>query len=427
LSARSVPHDPGLPSAHDVPVSLERPELEALLAELSPLRDPLQVAAAARGAVGPELGRRVAELVDLRRRARGRGADPALVHLTPKGLEQATRPAVAAWRAARLAAAVAPPAPAFDPACGLGADAVALARAGFTVHLADRSWATLRCARAHLVRAGHAAGSAARADAMAIPWRASALSGAVLVLDPDRRPGGAREAEPECWSPPLPAALDLAARAAAACVKCAPALEVAPWGLEAGARTGAWVSESGELVELSLWTGSAARADAAREAVVLAAGAVTVLAGEPEEVAPLAPADVPGVVYLTEPDVAVIRAGLVGLCARSAGLAPLGERIAYLGGPRPGPAGLSRSWPVLATVPLDRKQVRRRLGELDIGPLTVKKRGHPDTAEVLARRLAGPGSRPGLLAVTRLGDVHVALVLGPEVRTGEPGGQSGAG
>jgi hypothetical protein len=67
-------------------------------------------------------------------------------------------------------------------------------------------------------------------------------------------------------------------------------------------------------------------------------------------VAPLAPADVPGVVYLTEPDVAVIRAGLVGLCARSAGLAPLGERIAYLGGPRPGPAGLSRSWPVLATV-----------------------------------------------------------------------------
>ncbi len=70
---------------------------------------------------------------------------------------------------------------------------------------------------------------------------------------------------------------------------------------------------------------------------------------------------------------------------------------------------------MLGAAPLDPKQVRRMLGALDIGPVTVKKRGHPDPAEALARRMAGPGTRHGLLAVVRLDTGHLALALGPEV------------
>jgi hypothetical protein len=66
---------------------------------------------------------------------------------------------------------------------------------------------------------------------------------------------------------------------------------------------------------------------------------------------------------------------------------------------------------VLGSVALDRRRVRALLGEHDVGPLTVKKRGHPDSAEALARRLRGPGRRPGLLAVGRLERGHRAWLL----------------
>ena len=46
-----------------------------------------------------------------------------------------------------------------------------------------------------------------------------------------------------------------------------------------------------------------------------------------------------------------------------------------------------------------------------VGPLTVMKRGHPDDAETLAGRFAGPGDRPGLLAVARTSAGHLALLL----------------
>jgi hypothetical protein len=417
----------------DLPVSLARPDLEPLLAELALLVDPLARASAARRALGPELGRRAAELAALRARARERFPDGALRHLTPKGLEQATRPEVAALRATRLAAALAAagkPLRALDPTCGLGSDALAAARAGFEVHLGDRDAVTLACARGNLADAGYTPRSVVHADARALAWRAELVADAALVLDPDRRPrlgpgartGGAaraREADPSDWSPSLAECLALARRAAAACIKAAPATDASDLPLAAGEVEATWISHRGELVEVALWTGAAARSGAAREVAVLVAkeGAIEVVrsAADPVEVAALPREHASQIAWLVEPDAAVIRAGLVGHVARAAGLAPLAPRIAYLGGDSPGPRGLTRSWPVLGAAPLDPKRVRRMLGALDIGPITVKKRGHPDAAEVLARRLAGPGTQHGLVAVVRLDIGHLALALGPEV------------
>ena len=115
--------------------------------------------------------------------------------------------------------------------------------------------------------------------------------------------------------------------------------------------------------------------------------------------------------WLAEPDPAVIRSGLLGNLAQQVGLAPLAPRLAYLGGDQRPESDLLRSWPVLGTAPLDRKRVRALLRDHGIGPLTVKKRGHPDSSEVLAARLRGPGERPGLLAVARLERGHLALLL----------------
>jgi hypothetical protein len=140
-------------------------------------------------------------------------------------------------------------------------------------------------------------------------------------------------------------------------------------------------------------------------------GGLARLAGSPLEVSPLAPEEARSVAWLAEPDPAVIRAGLVGRLAAEQDLAPLGPGLAYLGGERRPSSPLLRAWRVLGTSALDRKRVRGLLREHDVGPLTVKKRGHPDSAQVLATRVAGPGSRPGLLAVARLARGHLALLL----------------
>src|SRR5439155_27038148 len=73
---------------------------------------------------------------ELRRRAAAKfGADAAAMFFTRAGLEQATRGAVAARRAARLAASGA--ASVADLGCGVGADAIAFARAGLRVRAVD--------------------------------------------------------------------------------------------------------------------------------------------------------------------------------------------------------------------------------------------------------------------------------------------------
>ena len=46
-----------------------------------------------------------------------------------------------------------------------------------------------------------------------------------------------------------------------------------------------------------------------------------------------------------------------------------------------------------------------------VGPLTVKKRGHPEDAARLAKRLRGKGERPGLLVITRLENGHHAYLV----------------
>jgi hypothetical protein len=112
----------------------------------------------------------------------------------------------------------------------------------------------------------------------------------------------------------------------------------------------------------------------------------------------------------------VIRAGLVGTLADALGLWPVHPAIAYLGGdepPRDAAGGLHRAYRVLGSAPLDPKRVRRLLAEHDVGAVTVKKRGHAEPADKLARRLRGPGRSRGLLLVARLERQHRAWLVVP--------------
>jgi hypothetical protein len=358
---------------------------------------------------------RAAELIALRERAATKFAGAERLWLTASGLEQSTHPHVAAWRARRVAALARERGFAvLDGTCGLGGEVAELARAGATVLGADLDLESVRCARRNLevwsVAGASVAGAHVTAahvlvaDVLAPPF--ADLERRLLVVDPSRRSGGKRTLDPEGWAPPFGRLAAVLARFAGSCVKLAPAAR--PEELEGRLPRGlpfawTWVSRAGELAELCLWTGALAPL-AQREVVLLArdgselarhVGALERADDAQPVVDPLA------VRFIAAPDPALVTSGLLGPIARAAGLAPLGSGIGFVGGDAPaGQPGL-RDLAVRAACKLDRKAVRRMLGEHGIGPVRVLARGLAESADELERRLAGPGTERGLLVAAR--------------------------
>jgi hypothetical protein len=359
---------------------------------------------------GPDLGRRIATLHSLQHRAKSRFGNDLPPFLTEAGLEQATHPRLASHRSDVIDSQIGH-SRVWDATCGVGVDGRALARGGHTVVLGDRDAFTVRCARANLEHDGRRAW-AVRADATT-----RAVDADVLLLDPDRRVGGKRSLDPEAWSPSLSAAVRAAEAYPAACLKLAPAIDptlLPPWPAD-------WVSVDGNLSEVTLWAGRLATRDPRVRAVVALRGDAPPARFEavPERVEAWSPEQAAEVPWLVVPDKGLLRSDLLGALANAEGLRPLAPRLAWLGGERPPTSPLLAGFPVLASCTLDRKRVRAMLGEHDVGPIAVRKRGHPDPAEILERRFQGPGRRRATLAVGRLERGHRAWLLGPVQEPGD--------
>jgi hypothetical protein len=153
-----------------------------------------------------------------------------------------------------------------------------------------------------------------------------------------------------------------------------------------------WVSLDGRLREASLWLGSGLWE---RRATVLPSGA-SIVGPEPDGI-PISQIDQ----YLHEPDDAVIRAGLVRRVAADMGAAMIDPSIAYLTTPGPIEHPMVTSHRIDEVMPFNLKDLRRRLGELDVGVVTIKKRGSPLTPEELRPRLRLKGRRSAMLFLTR--------------------------
>jgi SAM-dependent methyltransferase len=387
----------------------EKTRLDALLArEGPPPRDALARGAWLRRFLAPDEAARAGEQLELRARAAARFAQAERLWLTSAGLEQATHPHVAAARAREIAE-LRPSSPTrprlvLDATCGLGGESAALVDAGFAVVAADRDATTARCARHNLAVWGASAATVVVADALAEPLRSA--SRALLVVDPSRRAAGRRSLDPREWSPAWPALAERLVRFAGACVKLAPG--VRPEELDAALPVGLprrwqWTSRAGELAELCLWTDALA-VGPGRTALLLgrdgeerarfAGPSARAPDGEPLA-EPLAAA------WIAVPDPALVASGLLGPVARAAGLAPLGSGIGFVGGPAPAGVPGLRDLAVRGACRLDRKAVRRLLGEHDIGPVRVLARGLSESAGELEQRLAGPGTGRGLLVAAR--------------------------
>ncbi|MEU0081432.1 methyltransferase domain-containing protein [Micromonospora tulbaghiae] len=387
--------------------ALRTPEGSAALAAAVRVAggDPLAAAAALRSAGIPGgLAAAALTQAELRRRAAGKfGTAAAGMFLTRAGLEQATRRAVADRRAARLRTAGVTTLA--DLGCGLGADALAAARAGIRVYAVEADPVTATMAAANAEAAGLAdlvtveCGDATAFDVTGVD---------AVFCDPARRRAGTgrRVFDPNAYSPPWDFVTGLAARVPRTVVKVAPGLDHAliPAGAEAE-----WVSVDGDLVEAALWCGELA--EVPRRATVLRErdDAVSLLTGTGAQEAPVGPVRR----FLYDPDPAVVRAHLVAELAADLDATLADPSIAYLYADEARPTPFARCMEITDVLPFSLKRLRALLRERRVGRVEIRKRGSALEPEKLRRDLRLSGDEAAGLALTRVAGDPTVLVCRP--------------
>jgi len=349
---------------------------------------------------------------------------------TRAGYEQSSSEVIARHRAARLAGSLDRGAAVrvADLCCGIGGDLIALAGVG-EVLAVDRDEAHARLAR-HNAGVYHEADrvTAVLADVRDIP-----LTGlAAVFIDPARRSGpGTPSASPTQASPtqasptqasparrfraglsepPLDWCAALTRQVPAVCVKAAPGLpaDLVPPGWEAE-----FIAEGRDLKEAVLWSPALVTAPVAtppgappgpRRATVIASttrGHATLVALPGDQVPLRAPGE-----YLLDPNPAVTRAGLVEDLARTLGgdAAKIDPLIAFLTLDRPVTTPFARTLRVLESAPWNEKRFARRLRDLGIGAVDIRRRGLAGDVDQIRRRLRLAGQDRATLVITRVGD-----------------------
>ncbi|MEU6120471.1 methyltransferase domain-containing protein [Streptomyces sp. NPDC047123] len=405
-------NDPNTPSGHATDLgdplaafaALRTEEGRALLDEVRDLAPAQELAAATRlrrDHPAPLVSAALAQ-ARLRQRAAAKfgAGDAARMFFTPNGVEQSTRASVAAHRAQRFAALGVRTLA--DLCCGIGGDAIALARAGISVLAVDRDPLTCAVARANAEALGLAELIEVReADVTEV---GTAGYDAVFV-DPARRGGRGRIFDPEAYSPPLSWATSAARTAPLAALKIAPGIphEAIPAGAAAE-----WISDGGDVKEAVLWFGT--DAPASHRATLLPGGAslwspLDAMLPDPE-VRPVGR-------YLYEPDGAVIRAHLVAEVAARVGGGLIDETIAYVTSDALHPTPYAVAYEITDRLPFGVKKLKALLREREVGILTVKKRGSAVEPEELRRKVKPRGKNAATVFLTRVAGAPAMLIGHP--------------
>lgn len=364
---------------------LTGPEGAELLAAARAARD-LPLHRRARALAGLASGARIRAALaqdDLRRRAATRCPHAERLLFTREALEQASAWPVSLERACRW-----PGEALCDLGAGIGLDALAAAEAGLQVLAYERDPVRARL----LAHNAEALGLGRRLAVRVEDATAAHPVGPNAFLDPDRRPQGRRTRDPHRFEPPVEAWDALLARFERALVKLPPVL---PGDLPPGPRT--WVSLGGRARECRLlvgdWPGAPPRA-----ALALPSGLGVQGTGATR--VPEVRAVEPGL-WLLDPDVSVILAGLVADLAAREGLAAAHPDLPYLLAEAPREAAPGHWVRVAAILPPKRRALDAWLAAEGVGRLTIRKRGVETPAADWRRRLRPRGPNAGTLVFTR--------------------------
>ena len=377
-----------------LPLGLTADALAAAMAEPEP--DSLAAATRLRRDFDPALATAALHQAALRRKAAVKfGADAARLFFTRAGLEQATRPVVADHHARRFVAAGVRRV--IDLGCGIGADALAFARAGLEVVAVERDPVVAAVAAANLGE-----------DGMVVCAAAEQVAGDLLTpgdgvfCDPGRRNASGRLWRVEDFSPGWDLVRDLLDGRRAAGVKLGPAL---PHGLVPPAAEAEWLSDLGEVVEVGLWAGPGATAGA-RGALVRPDRSADWHRLETRAVPPLEVRKLGRILF--EPDGAVIRSGGIAQLGRTLDAGLLDDHIAYLTGDIEADTPFATTFAVRECLPYDQKALRRWVAQQHIGRLEIKQRGVAVDPAELRRELRPSGPRSATMIVFRT--PHGAMV-----------------
>lgn len=391
-----------------------RAAVAAATAELDGGRDGLAVGTRLRsGGMDPARATAILGAATARRRARERWPDADRLLFTPAGLEQASDPAVAAWRARRLAGGrhrsgetgrcdeppvaagrpdwppLAAGRPVWDLCAGVGADALAIAAAGADVTAVDLDPARLRLLEHNAAELGLPVATI-EGDALEVRPPSRAL----VHADPSRRSGGRRLRRLADHHPPVGALLSAQASAPGLGVVLSPAVDLGDPDLPRDAEL-EFVAVGDDLKESIAWLGEAREAGAVASATLLPGGHHRSRA-ERRVTAP-----VRGIgAYLIEVVPAAVRARLHDEIGLEVGAGRVARRRALLtADERPPDSPWYRVRPVVEVLPARAKAVRRWLrGQRDV-PVEIVVHGVAADAGEWWRQLGRPSRGPQGLRV----------------------------
>jgi SAM-dependent methyltransferase len=340
---------------------------------------------------------------ELRAAARAKFSRADDMLFTRDGLQQASSELTAAHSARRFAGLdlVA------DLCCGIGGNLTAFVTKARRVVGIDSNLDALRFAGHNVAVSGATAEVAlVQTDVRDLGYaERRGVPPAALFIDPARRAGGRRLRAGDS-EPPLGWCYALVRHVPRVCIKAAPGLghELVPAGWEAE-----FVATGRALKEALLWSPEFATTQ--RRATVLPAGAT--LVASPAEPVPVGD---PGE-YLLDPNPAVTRAGLVQELGRELCAWQLDPLTAFLSLDSSVSTPFARTLRVVDSMPWHERAVARRLRDLDIGSVDIRRRGLAGDVELIRRRLRLRGDRSAIIVLTRRADRPWGLIC--EAVTGQ--------
>ena len=338
------------------------------------------------------------ETIIIRKKAGTKFSRADSMYFTRAGLEMASGEIVSHYRAKRFTKfnSVA------DLCCGIGGDSIGLASLSNLHSLLSVDLDPLHLALAKLNLAAYNA----RADFIQAdlikekPPRADAY-----FFDPSRRAEHKRIFSVKDYQPPLSLIDSLSPKPVA--VKISPGVKMSE--IEKYECEVEFISVEGELRECVLWFGCAETFQR-NVSTLLRRGAepLHLVADDHEDEMQI----VEPQQYLYEPDPSVLRSGLVTTLARQIEAQQIDADISYLTSARKTATPWARVFFIEAALPFSQKRVREKLRSMNVGRVTIKKRGSPLDVYEFARSLKLKGNEERIIFLTHVkGEAWVLIGL----------------
>ncbi len=328
-----------------------------------------------------------------RHKAQAKFSRAEAMYFTREALEMASSEIISRYRAERFK----PFQQVADLACGLGGDTLGLA-ADHTVTAVDISPLHLALTEANLAAYSLSA-TLVQGDLAQGPLPQAEA----YFFDPGRRVAGRRLFSVQDYQPPLSIVQTWLPRPLG--VKISPGVqlnELSTYDCEIE-----FISLDGDLKECVLWFGPFKTATTRATLLSKANAPLTLTA--PPLMPPAPPLSVPKA-YLYEPDAAILRAGLVVPLAVELGAAQLDADIAYLTSNSLTPSPFVQAFAIEAALPFSQKRLREQLRAMNVGRVTVKKRGSPLDPIAFARSLKLTGEEERIVFLTHVQGQPWALI-----------------